>query len=139
MDRTGIGIVGAGNIADFHVNAIEYIPEAWVPAVYDLNPQAAKHLAERCGAQATSSLKELLALDEVQVVAVCTPSGAHAEPAVAAAKAGKHLIIEKPLEVTLSRADQIINAAAKSDCQSSRLTGPGCRRQSVIELFEVAS
>ena len=114
MKEIGIAIVGAGTIGQFHANAIGAIPDAVVPAVYDVNPRAARELANSCGADCADTLEELLARQDVQVVSVCTPSGAHAEAAVAAAQAGKHLIVEKPLEVTLNRADRIIQAAAEA-------------------------
>ena len=56
----------------------------------------------------------MLADPAVQVVTIGTPSGAHMEPAVAAARAGKHVIVEKPLEITLRRCDQIIDACRKA-------------------------
>jgi UDP-N-acetyl-2-amino-2-deoxyglucuronate dehydrogenase len=114
VKKVGIAIVGAGAIGQYHADAIGAIPDAWVPAVYDANPQTARRLAETCGADCAGTLEDLLAREDVHVVSVCTPSGAHAEAAVAAAQAGKHLIVEKPLEVTLDRADRIIQAAEKS-------------------------
>jgi UDP-N-acetyl-2-amino-2-deoxyglucuronate dehydrogenase len=114
VKEVGIAIVGAGSIGQFHANAIGAIPNAWVPAVYDVNQQAALQLAGTCNAENAETLEDLLAREDVQVVSVCTPSGAHAEVAVAAANAGKHLIVEKPLEVTLERADSIIRAAEQS-------------------------
>lgn len=114
MNRIGVGVIGAGSIAQFHVNAIQAIPDAWVPAIYDINLQTARELADSCGAEPIGSLDELLNREDVQVVSICTPSGAHAEPAIAAAQQGKHLMVEKPLEVTLDRADLIIRAAERS-------------------------
>ncbi|HVJ83775.1 MAG TPA: Gfo/Idh/MocA family oxidoreductase, partial [Planctomycetia bacterium] len=59
-------------------------------------------------------VEELLSRKDVQVVNICTPSGAHLDPAVAAAAAGKHVVVEKPLEITLERCDRIIEACRKA-------------------------
>src|SRR5690606_36244844 len=62
------------------------------------------------GCKAYHKLDDMLADPDVQIVTICTPSGAHMDPAVAAAKAGKHVLVEKPLEITLKRCDAIIKA-----------------------------
>ena len=77
-------------------------------------PAAADRLAAEIGCNAYHDLDAMLADPDVDVVTICTPSGAHMEPAVAAAKAGKHVIVEKPLEVTLKRCDKIIQACEKA-------------------------
>jgi predicted dehydrogenase len=75
----------------------------------------------------------MLADDHVDVVTICTPSGAHLEPAVAAAKAGKHVIVEKPLEITLKRCDRMIAACDKAGVKLSTIF-PSRFHQSSIEL-----
>ena len=98
-------------IANFHAKAIADIPDAKLVACFDMFPASADRLAESTGCKAYHDLDAMLADPEVTIVTICTPSGAHLEPAVAAAQAGKHVIVEKPLEVTLDRCDQIIAAA----------------------------
>ena len=83
-------------------------------ACYDTIPAAADKLAEATGCKAYHDLDAMLADPAVEVVTIGTPSGAHLEPAVAAARAGKHVIVEKPLEITLRRCDQIIEACDKA-------------------------
>ena len=112
----GFGIIGCGMIANFHARAIGDIRGAKVVACYDALPAAADRFAAAQGARAYHSLKEMLADPAVDVVTIGTPSGAHLEPAVAAARAGKHVIVEKPLEITLKRCDQIIR-----ECQRNRV------------------
>lgn len=107
---TGFGIIGCGMIANFHSKAVADIPGAKVTACYDTIPAAADRLAESVGCKAFYDLKAMVQDPAVDVVTICTPSGAHMEPAVMAAKAGKHVIVEKPLEVTLKRCDAIIQA-----------------------------
>jgi predicted dehydrogenase len=110
----GFGVVGCGMIANFHCKAVADIRGAKVVACYDTVPAAADRLAEQIGCAAYHDLNAMLADPGVDVVTICTPSGAHMEPAVAAARAGCHVIVEKPLEVTLSRCDKIIDACAEA-------------------------
>ncbi len=111
----GFGIIGCGMIAGFHAKAIKDIPGAKLVACQDRRLESAQKLAGEWEATAYEDLDEMLANPDVDVVTICTPSGAHMEPAVAAAKAGKHLIIEKPLEITLDRCDQIIAACEENN------------------------
>lgn len=111
---TGFAIIGTGMIARYHAQAIGAIPNARLIGCYNHNPERAVQFAEEFGCQAFSNLDEMLAAPGVDVVTICTPSGAHLEPALAAARAGKHLLVEKPLEITLERCDQIIAACEKA-------------------------
>ena len=104
----GFGIIGCGMIASFHSRAINDVRGAKLVACFDTFPAAADRLAQSTGCRAYHDLKQMLADPEVDVVTIGTPSGAHMEPAIAAARAGKHIIVEKPLEITLRRCDKII-------------------------------
>jgi predicted dehydrogenase len=108
----GFGIVGAGVIAATHAEAIASLPGARLAAVTDVDVPRAAALAEATGASAEPGLDGLLARPDVDVVCVCVPSGRHAEVGVRAAAAGKHLVVEKPIDVTLAAADRLIAAAA---------------------------
>ncbi len=110
----GFGIIGCGMISNFHARAIADTPGARLVACFDQVPAAAERLAAATGCRAYPELDQMLADPAVDVVTVGTPSGAHLEPAVAAARAGKHVIVEKPLEITLKRCDRIIEACAKA-------------------------
>jgi UDP-N-acetyl-2-amino-2-deoxyglucuronate dehydrogenase len=110
----GFGIIGCGTIAHFHARAIADVRGAKLVACYDRIPAAADKLAEATGCRAYHDLDAMLADPKVEVVTIGTPSGAHLEPALAAARAGKHVIVEKPLEITLRRCDQIIEACGKA-------------------------
>jgi predicted dehydrogenase len=107
---TGFGIVGAGVIAATHAQAIAELPGARLAAVTDTSPEPAKALASAHGCAAEPDLRALLARDDVDIVAICVPSGLHAKIGVVAAAAGKHLIVEKPIDVTLEAADRLIGA-----------------------------
>jgi predicted dehydrogenase len=106
----GFGIIGCGTIAHFHARAIAEVRGAKLVACCDKVAAAADKLAEAIGCKAYHDLDAMLADPAVNVVTVGTPSGAHLEPALAAARAGKHVIVEKPLEISLRRCDQIIAA-----------------------------
>lgn len=109
----GFGVIGCGMIADFHAKAMGDIRGAKLVACYSATAASADRFALRHGCRAYHELAALLADPAVDVVTICTPSGAHMEPAVAAARAGKHVIVEKPLEITLKRCDTIIAACAE--------------------------
>ena len=115
----GFGIVGLGLIADFHAQAIRAMGEGRLVAGFSSFPQEVQAFAGKYGCRGYSDLDAFLADPEVQIVTICTPSGAHLEPALAAAQAGKHVICEKPLEVTLERCDRIIAACAAAGMNQS--------------------
>jgi len=109
-EKIGFGIVGGGVIGPFHARAITAQPDARLIAVCDVVPGAAEKLAGEFGAQAMTNLDAMLARDDIQVVSVCVPSGLHAEIGIKAAQAGKHVICEKPIDITLDAADRLIAA-----------------------------
>ncbi len=106
----GFGIVGTGVIAAMHADALATLPGARLVAVTDVASQAASAFAAARGCAAAPGLDALLARPDVDVVCVCVPSGLHAEVGVRAAQAGKHLVVEKPIDVTLASADRLIEA-----------------------------
>ncbi|MEZ6055424.1 MAG: Gfo/Idh/MocA family oxidoreductase [Planctomycetaceae bacterium] len=110
----GFGVVGTGMIAHFHAKAIAAIEGATLVGGFDQVAERADKFAAQTGCTAYTDLDEMLANPAIHVITICTPSGAHRDPAVAAAKAGKHVLVEKPLEITLSRCDDIINACEEA-------------------------
>ena len=112
--KFGFGIVGCGMIANFHAQAIEHIKGAKIVACYDAFGAAAEKFAAANKCQKYDTLEAMLKDPAVDVVTICTPSGLHGDPAVKACNAGKHVVVEKPLEITLAKCDAIINAAAKN-------------------------
>lgn len=108
----GFAIVGTGMIAGYHARAIRQTPGARLVGVVSRSPEKGAEFARRHEVPVVAGTVEQIALDpNVHVVNVTTPSGAHLEPALAAIRAGKHVIVEKPLETTPARADQLIRAA----------------------------
>jgi predicted dehydrogenase len=132
------GIIGGGMIANFHAQAIQAMEDGELGAIYARNPAKAKQLAEKYNCKAYSDLSEMLADKSIDVVTIATPSGAHLEPAVAAAKSGKHVICEKPLEVTTERTEEMIRVCAENKVV---LAGIFNRRfnQAIIALKEAVT
>jgi predicted dehydrogenase len=116
---TGFAIIGCGMIARFHARALAEVPNTRVIALVSRNPANAQKLANEIGltCDVYSEISPVLARRDVNAVIVTTPSGAHMEPAIAAAEAGKHVVVEKPLEVTLERCDRIIEACTRNRVQ----------------------
>ena len=112
---TGFALVGTGMISHFHAKAIKAIRGANLVGCFDQIPKYARAFARQNTCIAWNSINDLLNNPSVDIVCICTPSGAHMDPAVAAASAGKHVAVEKPLEITLKRCDRIISACEKNN------------------------
>jgi predicted dehydrogenase len=112
----GFAVVGCGMISRFHAKALTEVPNSRIVAVMDSERPRAEKLAAELGLNdsAYTELAPMLARKDVDVVIVATPSGAHMDPSVAAANAGKHVVVEKPLEVTVERCDRIIEACDRN-------------------------
>jgi UDP-N-acetyl-2-amino-2-deoxyglucuronate dehydrogenase len=109
-----IGILGAGNISDTHARAATSIPGVEVVAVYGQNHDKAARLAQQYGARAFDSFEHFLDHRPMDIVAIGTPSALHADEGIAAAKRGLHVLVEKPIDVTLERSDALIEAADRA-------------------------
>lgn len=115
MSKTyGFGIVGAGMIGNFHAEAIKQLPNAKLVAICDNAPGMAGKFGEKHGCAAYEDVESLLNHKDVDVITVATPSGLHSDVAVAAARHGKHCLVEKPLDITLDRIDRTIEAHDKA-------------------------
>ncbi len=107
------GIIGAGMIGHFHAKAITDMTGGTLHSVLDRSQERAEALATEFGAKSYTDIDAFLADPELEIVTVGTPSGAHLDPTLAAINAGKHAIVEKPLEVTTERIDVLMEAAEK--------------------------
>jgi predicted dehydrogenase len=106
-----LALVGAGVIGTHHATVIGRLADRIeLVAVADVQPGRAAALAAGHGGRPYMSLTEALAAEDVDVVVVCTPTGRHGEIAIEALQAGKHVVIEKPAEITVERTDEIIAA-----------------------------
>ncbi|GAA1449153.1 Gfo/Idh/MocA family protein [Leifsonia poae] len=109
---TGVGIIGAGNISDEYLRSLTTYPDVQVVGIADLDVQRARAQAEAYGVPFAGTVDELLALEAVQIVVNLTIPAAHADVALAAIAAGKHVWGEKPLTLDLAAARAVLDAAA---------------------------
>jgi predicted dehydrogenase len=115
MDRLiKVGIVGCGAISDVHVKSYLEISGVEVVAVSDINEKAARSVAEKYKWQWYTDYKEMICKSGADVIDICTPSGLRKDIAIYAAKNKKHIIAEKPIEVTLDRIDSILEACSEN-------------------------
>lgn len=109
-----VGIIGCGVIAPFHIEAFQKLQDAKLRGVVDVIESKAKDLAEKYKIDFWTSDYHRLLEEEVDIVDVCIPSGLHYQVALDAIKAGKHVIVEKPLAINLRQADEMIEASRKA-------------------------
>ena len=112
-----IAILGAGMVARYHAQAIAATPGARLVAVSRIDASKAAASAAEFGVPCETSDEVLLARPDVDAVCICTPSGQHARQTIAAARARKHVLVEKPMALTLADADAMIEA-----CRSAGIT-----------------
>lgn len=117
-DKSSVGaaVIGLGR-GRTHIDALIRAEGAELLAVCDKNAQAAEQFAQKYNVDAYTDLSEMLKRDDIDLVHVCTPSGLHTEMLLQIAEAGKHAITEKPLDITLERIDQAIEAFANRNLQ----------------------
>ncbi|MFA4886189.1 MAG: Gfo/Idh/MocA family oxidoreductase, partial [Desulfotomaculaceae bacterium] len=114
MKKIRFALAGCGEVADKHAAAISALDECELVAVYDCGQKIAERFAERYAVKAYSDYQKLLEDPGVDVVNICTPSGFHAAMGIAAAGAGKHVLVEKPMALSLEDADALIETCEKA-------------------------
>jgi len=107
-------IIGCGTIGKLHAKAYRDAKEIQLAAVVDEAQDRAAALGGEFGVPSYARMEEVLARADIDFIDICTPSGMHADAAIAAAKAGKHCIAEKPLDITPQRCDEILAAFRQS-------------------------
>ncbi|MDI9603457.1 MAG: Gfo/Idh/MocA family oxidoreductase [Acidobacteriota bacterium] len=113
--RVGFGIVGAGMIGRFHCQAVQAIEDAQLIGVCDVVQERAAGLAREFDApHHFTDVRDLCAAEGVDIIVIGVPSGLHCQAALAAIEAGKHVIVEKPIDISLERADAMIAAAREA-------------------------
>ena len=133
-----VGLIGCGKIGQVrHLPEYAANPNCKITALYDINLERAKALAEQYGATAYPSVEALLASD-VDAVSVCSSNTSHAEIAIAALKAGKHVLCEKPMATTLEDCEAMVAAARAAGKhlmigQNQRLAGAHKKAKELIE------
>jgi predicted dehydrogenase len=114
MKKNKIGILGCGKVAHLHAKAILELPEAEFCAVWSRTKETADHFAAQYGVKAYQSISLMIAENQIDLVIVCTPHPFHKDPTIEAARAGAHVLVEKPLASTLKDCDEMI-----SECKNS--------------------
>ncbi|MCB0257813.1 MAG: Gfo/Idh/MocA family oxidoreductase, partial [Anaerolineae bacterium] len=105
------GLIGCGRVAPRHAQSIQQIHEASLVAVADIKPSRADHFSREYSAAAHYDHRDLLERQDIDAVSVCVPSGLHAQVVLDALEAGKHVLVEKPIALSLADADRMIAAA----------------------------
>ena len=109
-----IGLVGGGNISGTHARAARLIPGVEVSAVYGSNPRKVDLLSKECGATSYSDFDRFLSHRPMDLIAIGSPSGLHAQQGIAAARQGLHVLTEKPLDISTEKGNALISAAKQS-------------------------
>ena len=105
-----VGVIGAGGIAQSHMKGIAANDNIRLAAVMDIDAERAEAAAKTFGARACTRLEDLLADSEVEGVHVCTVHNVHIDQVAAAAEAGKHVLVEKPMALSVAECDRMIAA-----------------------------
>lgn len=112
-EKLYIGLIGCGNVAVHHMNAVSEIDNAEVIGAYATDAVQTKAFADKYGILTYNSLDEILSDEKISIITICTPSGTHAELAIKAMAAGKHVMVEKPLALTVEACKAVSEAAKK--------------------------
>ncbi len=115
MPPVGFAMAGSSMIASTHLTALKEIPDARIVGAWSRSPEKTQRFSEQHRVRGYLSYDELLADPEVQAVIICLPSGYHAEYGMRAASAGKHVIVEKPIDITVAKARALIETCRRNN------------------------
>lgn len=138
-----IGIVGCGKVTQIrHLPEYAARPDCCITALYDVNAERAQALAQQYGATAYPTCEALIASDGVDAVSVCCPNEKHAEVTIAALRAGKHVLCEKPMAITLEECEAMVDTARECGKklmigQNQRLAGAHVKARELILQGEI--
>ena len=112
MEAVKFAVVGLGNIGPRHLAVLDYQPQAEIVAICDIDPEKCKkYSAMYDNVPSFLSYEEMLRRTNPDVVSICTPHGLHAPMSIASAEAGKHILVEKPMALTVADAKRMIASA----------------------------
>src|SRR6202162_844165 len=114
---THIGLIGGGNISETHARAARAIPDVEIAAIFGTNAEKVDRLCSEYGGKPFCNFDEFLAHRPMELVAIGSPSGLHAEQGIAAARHGLHVLTEKPIDTAVERADALIAETRKAGVQ----------------------
>ena len=109
-----VGLIGGGNITETHARAVLAIPGVSVAAIYGTNIEKVRQLSRQCGATPYHAFESFLDHRPMDMVAIGSPSGLHAQQGIEAARRGLHVLTEKPIDISTARADDLIAAAKQN-------------------------
>ncbi|WP_149276789.1 Gfo/Idh/MocA family protein [Pareuzebyella sediminis] len=113
MSKIGVGIIGTGSIVNTYKKCIEELNDVSLVALYTKSSQRIEEAEAEFGVRVLADLEEFMAIEEIDLVCVCNESGRHGDAIKAAAKVGKHVLCEKPLEVTTEKIDELLEFSEK--------------------------
>ena len=140
--KIGVGVVGCGTIAEVHAEALRQLPNAELISAYSRNRDKALRLSEKFDIAAYDDWDEFIGDRRLEVAAVCTPNGTHLDYGRRIAAAGKHVVVEKPIEITLARGRQLIADCKKHGVRlavifQNRFLSEAMRMKAAIESGEL--
>jgi predicted dehydrogenase len=135
-NQIGFGLLGAGLIAPFHAKAIQASPKCRLAGATDMDRARLEKLTGQFGCKAYASLEEMLADPEVQVVNVLTPNHLHHDAVVAAARAGKHVLVEKPPAMSMAEVRSMIAAGVENKVRIGVVLQ--CRTRKAVQAMRKA-
>ena len=115
LKKVRIGVIGVGRMGERHIAVYQQLPGVEIKAIADTDVNRLREIATKYNIkQIYNDYHQLLEIAEIDAVSICTPDSYHKAPAIAAAEAGKHVLVEKPIATSLEDADAIIEAASKN-------------------------
>jgi len=115
MNKVRFGVISASGMAQSHMNAIKWNKTTELVAICDIDEERLNQVAEEYGVAKYVDYKEMLRRDDIDAVVICTPDQLHREMTVEALKAGKHVLCEKPMALTIEDCKAMVKAARESD------------------------
>ena len=128
------GLLGAGLVAPFHAKGVLGAEGCELVAIADIDKERAQTLADEFGCKAYGGLDEMLADDSIHVVNICLPNHLHCEPTLAAARAGKHVLVEKPPSMSMAETNQMIDACELAHVKLGIVLN--CRVRKAIQVIK---
>ncbi|GAB3746795.1 Gfo/Idh/MocA family protein [Spirosoma pomorum] len=114
MQKINVAVVGTGFIGPAHIEALRRLPNTNVLALCEVTPELARQKADQLGIERSATFDEMLKMDDIQVVHICTPNFLHYSQSKAALLAGKHVVCEKPLATNLDEAAELVELAKET-------------------------
>src|SRR5690606_28021229 len=114
VEKLRFGIIGCGRVAPRHAQSIQQLDNTELIAIADIREDRAENFHSKYGAEPYTDYQDMLARDDIDVICVCTPSGLHAQHGMDVAKAGKHIIVEKPIALSTIDADTLVQTAEEA-------------------------